>query len=232
MLSNNTFVLTIHSGCDGNDGSNPLNWKHGGFNQVDTVRYNIIPTQDQGYTPGSCSFHLQEDEQWSGVDGPGTERSWSYQIEQALMKDGAGNEIGRLGFKKDSGDGDPQSEGDGNSLQWETKLPDKLIITSEAQGDPKDYIQFTIGAQSWKTSDPATGTPRCKVGGWSSSYSPAVSVQSFETCLRCQTDNWGRIEIWIASSTAEKESSGYAVRRRLAKGLYDYVGEYPQVRVG
>lgn len=26
------------------------------------------------------------------------------------MKDGAGNEIGRLGFKKDSGDGDPQTK--------------------------------------------------------------------------------------------------------------------------
>lgn len=100
------------------------------------------------------------------------------------MKDGAGNEIGRLGFKKNSGDGDPQSEGDGNSLNWETKLPDKLVITSEAQGNPRDYIQFTIGGQSWKTSDPDTGTPRCNVGKWNSHYSPAVSLPFPKTYLR------------------------------------------------
>ena len=102
------------------------------------------------------------------------------------MKDGAGNEIGRLGFKKDSGDGDPQSEGDGNPLNWETKLPDKLGITSEAQGNPKDYVQFTIGGQKWNTNDPDTGTPRCDVGGWNRQYSPAVSLSSFETCFRCK----------------------------------------------
>lgn len=139
------------------------------------MRYNIIPTQDQGYTPGTCSFHLQEDEQWSGNDGPGTERHWSYEIEQALMKDGAGNEIGRLGFNTNSGDGDPQSEGDGHPLQWQTKLPDNLAITSEAQGNPKDYVQFGIGAQTWSTNDPDSGTPRCDVGGWNKEYSPAVS---------------------------------------------------------
>lgn len=92
------------------------------------------------------------------------------------MKDGANKEIGRLGFKKDSGDGDPQGEGDGNPIQWETKLPDKLQITSEAQGNPRDYIQFSIGAQSWTTSDGNTSNPRCNVGGWSSDFSPAVSI--------------------------------------------------------
>ncbi|KAL8724612.1 MAG: hypothetical protein Q9181_006752 [Wetmoreana brouardii] len=167
------YMTSIMDDCDGNDDKNPLNWKHGGYNQVDKVRYNIIPTQDQGYTPGTCSFHLQEDEQWSGIDGPGTERHWHYQIEKALMKDHAGNEIGRLGFKKNSGDGEPQSEGDKNPLNWQTKLPQILAITSEAQGHPRDYVQFTIGSQSWKTSDPDTGTPRCNVGGWSSDYSPA-----------------------------------------------------------
>lgn len=177
-------MLTRHPDCDGNDDNNPLNWKHGGYSQVDAVRYNINPTQDQGYTPGTCSYHLQEDEQWSGIDGPGTERHWHFQIQQALMKDGTGNEIGRLGFKKNSGDGDPQSEGAGNSLNWETKLPDKLVITSEAQGNPRDYIQFTIGGQSWKTSDPDTGTPRCNVGGWNSHYSPAVSLPFPKTYLK------------------------------------------------
>lgn len=138
------------------------------------------------------------------MDGPGTERHWSYGIEKAIMKDGAGNEIGRLGFKKDSGDGDPQPEGDGNPLNWETKLPEKLAITSEAQGNPRDYIQFTIGGQSWKSSDPDEGTPRCNVGGWTSRYSPAVSLPSLETCLRMQADNdWSRIVILIAFSNVK-----------------------------
>lgn len=169
------LTLTLPD-CDGGDPKNPLNWKHGGSNSVNPVTYHIDPTQDQGYTPGTCSFHLQEDESWTGIDGPGTERIFTYHIEQALMKDGAGKEIGRLGFKKDSGDGDPQEEGDGNPLEWETKLSNKLQITSEAQGDPKDYIQFTIESQSWKTSDANAGNPRCEVGGWSGDFTPIVSL--------------------------------------------------------
>lgn len=122
------------------------------------------------------------------------------------MKDGAGNEIGRLGFKKDSGDGDPQGEGDGNPLHWETKLPDKLSITSEAQGNPRDYMQFYIGSQSWSTNSPDTGTPRCNVGGWSSNFSPSVSLPSFKTHLDVRADDWGRIETWTASSSARMEA--------------------------
>lgn len=144
---------------------------------MDKVKYNIIPTQDQGYTPGVCAFHLQEDEKWSGVDGPGTERTWRYDIEQATMKDGAGAAIGTLGFANDGKEGAPVSAGDKNSLTWNTKLPSGLVITPEAQGNPRDYIQFTIGAQSWKTSD-EQGIPRCQTGGWTSDYSPAVSFSS------------------------------------------------------
>jgi len=180
-------MLTWCPDCDGNDPQNPLDWKHGGYNQVDAVRYNIIPTQDQGYTPGTCSFHLQEDEQWFGVDGPGTERHWNYEAELCLMKDGAGKEIGRLGFQRNSGDGDPVGEGDGNSLSWATKLPDKLIVTSEANGNPKDYVQFSIGSQRWNTNDPDIGTPRCNVGGWSGSYSPRVSLSPL-FCITPLTD--------------------------------------------
>lgn len=100
------------------------------------------------------------------------------------MKDGAGHEIGRLGFKKNSGDGDPQSEGDKSPLHWQTKLPDTLAIKSEAAGHPRDYIQFDIGRQSWKTSDPDTGIPGCKVRGWSSHFSPSVSLSILKTYLR------------------------------------------------
>lgn len=90
------------------------------------------------------------------------------------MKDGAGNEIGRLSFKQHSGDGDPVRAGDGNPLTWNTKLPQRLAITPEAQGNPRDYVQFMINSQSWKTTD--NGTPGCNTGEWSSSFSPAVSL--------------------------------------------------------
>lgn len=144
---------------------------------MDQVNYLIVPTVDQGYTPGTCSFHLQEDESWSGVDGPGTERTWYYQIEKATMKDGTGTVIGTVGFADNGQDSAPVTAGDGNPLVWKSSLPDGLSITPEAQGDPRDYIQFSIGGQNWKTST-GTGTAYCQTGDWDSSYSPAVSFPS------------------------------------------------------
>lgn len=167
----------LPSDCDGNDPKNPLDWKHGGYNQVEQVKYNIIPTMNQGYTPGVCSFHLQEDESWSGVDGPGTERTWYYKIERATLKDGAGAVIGTLGFADNGKDGAPVSAGDGNALDWNSKLPLSLAITPEAQGNPRDYVQFSIGAQQWRTTT-GEGTPRCQTGDWSSEYSRAVCSPS------------------------------------------------------
>ncbi len=141
---------------------------------MDKVKYNIIPTMDQGYTPGVCSFHLQEDEQWSGVDGPGTRRTWYYQIEQATMKDGAGAVIRTLGFAADGKHGASVHAGDKDSLTFNSKLPNGLVITPEARGNPRDYVQFAIGAQSWTTSTDK-GTPRCSTGVWTSEFTPAVS---------------------------------------------------------
>lgn len=176
-------MTQIMDDCDGNDPQNPLNWKYGGHFGDGTVQYDIIPWADQGYTPGECSFHLQEDESWSGVDGPGTKRTWKYHIERATMRDGAGATIGTVGFAANGKDADPQSAGDGNPLVWDTRLPDALSITPEAQGDPRDYVQFTIGSQSWTTNDPDSGRPRCNVGGWSSHYSPADrSMDCFFAC--------------------------------------------------
>ncbi|XXH06190.1 hypothetical protein Hte_012636 [Hypoxylon texense] len=171
-------MTQIMDNCDGNDPKNPLDWKYGGHLGDGAVQYNIIPWVDQGYTPGECSFHLQEDESWYGVDGPGTKRTWKYHIERATMRDGAGATIGTIGFAANGKDADPQSAGDGNPLVWGTNLPDRLSITPEAQGNPRDYVQFTIGSQSWTTNDPNSGRPRCKVGGWSSNFTPAVSFCS------------------------------------------------------
>ncbi|TVY27287.1 Lipase [Lachnellula hyalina] len=163
-------MAAIMDSCDSD--KNPLNWKRGGSFGADQIQYQITPQIDQGYTPGTCSFHLQEDESWSGVDGPGTERHWTYHIEKDTMKDNAGNTIGTEGFASDGTDGSPEKAGDGNPLKWSTKIPDQLVLTPEAGGNPRDYIQFTVGSQSW-TTDNQTGMPYCNVGGWSSNYSPA-----------------------------------------------------------
>lgn len=173
----NVNVAAIHPACDVDSTSNPLNWKHGGTYGDATVQYKINPKIDQGYKPGSCSFHLREDEAWDGQDGPGTSRTYHFHVEKLKMFDNDKNEIGQAGFKSDgSGDGDPISCGDSNPYSWETKLPDNLKITPEAQND---YIQFDIGNRSWKSSD-SSGDKQCSVGGFDTRLTPQVSHESSE----------------------------------------------------
>ncbi|KAI1420267.1 SGNH hydrolase-type esterase domain-containing protein [Xylaria sp. FL1777] len=178
-VNNMTIIM---DGCDGNDPNNPLNWKRGGKLGAGWVNYDIIPTVDQGYTPGTCSVNLQEDERWVGVDRPGSERIFTYYIERATMKDGAGKTIGTLGFAPNGVDPALISAGDGHSLAFNSKLPDSLIITPEAAGHPRDYIQFAMGSQSWRTTT-TTGSARCDTGGWSSDYSPAS--RDMECLFQC-----------------------------------------------
>jgi len=140
-----------------------MNWKHGGNIQVGQVKYNVIPTKDRGYSAGVCSFHLYEVESWSGVDGPGTERHHAFTT-QIDAKDGNGVEI----FK----DFTNISDGDNNPYKLFGKYYDTLTIAPKAQGG--DYIQFTIGSQSWTTKD-STGIPRCNTGAWDGDYAPSVS---------------------------------------------------------
>ena len=73
------------------------------------------------------------------------------------------------------GDHDEAVAGDGNPLSVTSRLNDPLVITPESQND---YIQFTIGTQSWSSSAKG-GVPGCSVGGWDprSGY-PSVSIPS------------------------------------------------------
>ncbi|KAI1113551.1 SGNH hydrolase-type esterase domain-containing protein [Nemania sp. NC0429] len=164
-------MSTIMDSCGGDAPNNAMNWKRGGRLGAGWVNYNIVPTVDQGYTPGTCSFHLQQDESWTGVDGLGTQRKYTYFFERATMKDGAGKTIGTLGFAPNGIDAAFISAGDGHPLNFLSKLPDPLAMTPEARGNPKDYIQFTIGTQSWTTAT-TTGAARCDTGAWSWDYSP------------------------------------------------------------
>ena len=153
------YMSTVMDSCDGNEpDKNPLNWKHGGYNQVGDVRYNVVPTKER-YVAGTCSMHVHEEEYFSGVDGPGTSRSHTFYL-RIEAKDADGNTVTTV-------DNDAEA-GDGNSYHLPGYYND-MVITPEAQGG--DYVQFTIGDQSWQSSQ-ADGVPRCEVGGWDGDYSP------------------------------------------------------------
>lgn len=152
------YMTTVMDSCDGNDPqNNPLNWKHGGNNQVGDVRYNVIPTTKR-YKAGTCSMHVHEEDYFSGVNSPGTSRSHTYYL-RVDAKDADGNPVASVDNDVEAGDSDPYY------LQGYYK---DLVMTPEAQGD---YIQFVLGDQNWRTSD-GDGVPNCKVGGWDANYSP------------------------------------------------------------
>jgi hypothetical protein len=154
------YLTTVMDSCDGNDPRNPMNWKHGGYNQVGDVRYDIFPTTER-YLAGICSMHVEEKEEFWDVDGPGTERKHRFHL-KVDAKDGKG--------KSFAGAGNPyRIEGFYTTLE----------MTPEAQNS---YIQFTIGEQSWTTAN-GEGVPRCQTGGWDGDYSPVTrSMDCFFNC--------------------------------------------------
>ncbi|KAI4114600.1 MAG: hypothetical protein LQ338_007981 [Usnochroma carphineum] len=153
------YLTTVMDSCDGNDPDhNPLNWKHGGNTQVGDVRYNIIPTTER-YKAGVCSMHVKEKQEYSGIDGPGTKRSHTFHV-QLNAKDADGATVGGI-----NGDWVEAGKDGGNPYTYDRSY-NTLIITREARGD---YVQFSIGDQSWTTSD-ANGVPRCQTGGWDATF--------------------------------------------------------------
>lgn len=163
---------TVMDSCDGSDPThNPLNWKHGGHNQASDARYNIFPTA-QRYEAGICSMHIHEKEDFSGTDGPGTERKHTFHLQ-----DDAKDSVGKT-FAGTGATAVEAGQGGGNPYTL-VGYYDTLLVTPEAQGD---YIQFSIGQQSWTTKD-GTGVPRCQVGGWDSDFTPvARDIDCFFNC--------------------------------------------------
>ncbi|KAI1171545.1 SGNH hydrolase-type esterase domain-containing protein [Nemania sp. FL0916] len=168
-IGNMTMIM---DSCGGNDPSNLANWKRGGRLGAGWVNYNVVPMADQGYVPGTCSFHLQEDESWTEDANTMSRSDFVYHIEQATMKDAAGKTIGTVGFAPNGVDPAMIEAGDGHPLILDSKLPDRLEITPEVRGKPADYVQFTIGSQSWTTSTTTGNVARCDTGSWSANYSP------------------------------------------------------------
>lgn len=155
------YMNTIMASCDGNDPkNNPLDWKHGGYNQVGDERYNVNP-MTQRYQAGVCAVHVHDQEDFSGVDGPGTSRSHTYYL-TVDAKDANGTIIGGTNEQA------VQAGQIGGTPYDYTGYYATLAITPEAQNG--DYMQFTIGSQSWQTTD-NTGVPRCQTCAWDGSYS-------------------------------------------------------------
>ena len=168
-----TSLTTVMDSCDGNDPThNALNWKHGGHYRASDAQYNIFPTA-QRYKAGVCSMHIHEKEDFLGVDGPGTERTHTFHL-QDDAKDSVGNTFSGTGANAVEA-----GQGGGNPYKL-VGYYDTLLVTPEAQGG--DYIQFSIGQQSWTTKD-GTGVPRCQVGDWDSDFTPiARDMDCFFNC--------------------------------------------------
>ena len=53
----------------------------------------------------------------------------------------------------------------------DSKLSNPLVITPEAKGD---YVQFTLGTESWASTDSGPSQTKCTVGPWDASDYPEV----------------------------------------------------------
>ncbi|KAH6667961.1 peptidase S8/S53 domain-containing protein [Halenospora varia] len=145
----------VTNNCDGNDPKNPMDWKHGGKLVFGAFTFHVDPVSSR-YTAGRCGLHATEYESWSGIDGPGTSRTWHFGV-VVIAKDANGNQIGGSQAQVPCGDGNPYKLAD---LYYDT-----LSVTPEGRGD---YVQFSLGSgQAWKSSD-----PQCSVGPSTSPYSP------------------------------------------------------------
>ncbi len=65
-----------------------------------------------------------------------------------------------------------------NPLSVNGKLESSMAITPEAKND---YVQFTLGAESWASSQQGLNISYCKVDDWDGSDDPAVSGTPFSS---------------------------------------------------
>ena len=118
-----------------------------------------LPSPTPPYFKGTCSFHLTETQ---NCDSNNSNNLYGVM----KMYDNAKNVIGQtvqddnhpIGYAMDAG----------NPYSFSSKLSDPLVITGEHEND---YVQFTIGALSWQSTNPKGGAS-CTVGGWDPSDGP------------------------------------------------------------
>ena len=152
-----------------------MDQKKGGGRTADCIFVSISATKNAApaspppspaYATGTCSLHLTENRSGGANNDPfansDTPPDYTVSIDIFDAK------------KANIGHHDSAAAGAGNGLGVDSKLSDVLVITPEARGD---YVQFTLGSQSWKSSDDGS----CSVGGWDPQESnPAVSCSSFK----------------------------------------------------
>lgn len=148
-------MTLILNGCDGNSPENPLNWKHGGANQVQYLRYTITPEKKK-YRHGTCHMHIKEDVKMNGGGRATLPPETRIRVD---IEDSKGNHIGDTGGKSLLFDQNKAAAVDG--------LYGQLEFTRGRKAD--DYIEVKIGANVWKTNDPESKDRKCNVGGWDSS---------------------------------------------------------------
>ncbi|KAI1359283.1 SGNH hydrolase-type esterase domain-containing protein [Xylaria arbuscula] len=156
-VNNMTIIM---DDCDGNDPNNPFNWKRGGQLGAGWVNYHIVPLNDH-YTPGTCSIHLQQNDESYGYNGLGHSEAHIYSFEQIKIRDRTGKVIGTSGFSSDGSGAPTQADNDYPYVVYSAQNS-VLIMTPEAKND---YVQFALGAQMWNSSEP-TATAGCDTGRW------------------------------------------------------------------
>ena len=120
------------------------------------------PPPQAPFATGSCSFHMtQWDSDADAYDSDG-KNDGIYGCEVRIL-DANRNTIGWQVHTQCSSSA---------PLSVKSKFENPMVVTPEAQND---YVQFTIGAQSWSSLWRGPNDPYCKVGGWDGSDDPAVS---------------------------------------------------------
>ncbi len=122
------------------------------------------------YATGTCSFHLDE---WQNCLNDS-----SNLFANITMYDNNKNQIGQTDTSQ-SGDtlGDPINSSD--PLSFVSKLADPMVVVGEHEDD---YIQFSIGSLSWKSTD-TTGSAKCSVGGWNPKDGPSCTGRDIQNAV-------------------------------------------------
>ncbi|KAG9238746.1 hypothetical protein BJ875DRAFT_450238 [Amylocarpus encephaloides] len=141
----------VMNNCDGNNPQNPMNWKHGGALQVGPVRY-AIHVAAKRYFAGTCSLGLRQFENGLSPTLP-TKYTFKLRLE---ARDAKGRDVGGTG-------GEEAPAGDQHPYRLAGVYYDDLVITPEAAFRSYDYVQFSLGGQSWRQDD-AGVTPGCSSG--------------------------------------------------------------------
>ncbi|KAF2109773.1 hypothetical protein BDV96DRAFT_691764 [Lophiotrema nucula] len=114
------------------------------------------PVTPGDYEKGHCTLHAV---QWD-LDPKQTGEN-RYDVEVRIFSNKGSSDT--IGFHP------PMNAGPEHTLRIVSKLANTMEVTPEAQND---YIQFTVGDVSWKSSD--SGDDKgCKVGDWDGSDYPA-----------------------------------------------------------